>query len=95
MYTLRALELLAFSDVSAPDLAASLKVNPRTARRLLKRLAAEGVLSAGLRSLSTRGSVGRSHGFAVIDTREALATAVASVHIVQGRRDAPIDGHEI
>jgi IclR family transcriptional regulator, KDG regulon repressor len=39
--TMRAVELLAFGPASAPQLAAHLNVNPRTARRLLARLVEE------------------------------------------------------
>lgn len=42
MNTVRALECLAFTALSAPQLADSLQVSVRTARRLLKRLAIEG-----------------------------------------------------
>jgi DNA-binding MarR family transcriptional regulator len=42
MYTLRALERLALAPYSAPELADILKVEVRTARRLLKRLHVEG-----------------------------------------------------
>jgi DNA-binding MarR family transcriptional regulator len=42
MNTVRALECLAFAPRSAPELAESLKVSVRTARRLLQRLALEG-----------------------------------------------------
>jgi DNA-binding IclR family transcriptional regulator len=42
MRTLQALELLAFTDLSSSELAATLNINPRTARRLLERLVAEG-----------------------------------------------------
>jgi hypothetical protein len=42
MNTVRALECLAFAALSAPELAASLQVSVRTARRLLQRLALEG-----------------------------------------------------
>jgi DNA-binding IclR family transcriptional regulator len=42
MNTVRALECLAFTPLSAPQLADSLQVSVRTARRLLKRLAIEG-----------------------------------------------------
>jgi DNA-binding IclR family transcriptional regulator len=43
--TMRALELLAFQPLSAPQLAAALEVHPRTARRLLTRLHDEGYLT--------------------------------------------------
>jgi DNA-binding IclR family transcriptional regulator len=43
--TMRALEILAFSPMSAPELAAALQVHPRTARRLLTRLYEEGYLT--------------------------------------------------
>jgi hypothetical protein len=43
--TMRALELLAFQPLSAPQLAASLETHPRTARRLLTRLHEEGYLA--------------------------------------------------
>jgi DNA-binding IclR family transcriptional regulator len=42
MNTARALECLAFTALSAPELADSIQVSERTARRLLKRLALEG-----------------------------------------------------
>jgi DNA-binding IclR family transcriptional regulator len=42
MNTLRALEQLALAPRSAPELAAGLQIDPRSARRLLKRLGAEG-----------------------------------------------------
>jgi DNA-binding IclR family transcriptional regulator len=45
--TLRALELLAFQPLSAPQLAASLEIHTRTARRLLMRLHEEGYLTLG------------------------------------------------
>ena len=45
MNTVRALECLAFADLSAPELAARLQVNVRTARRLLQRLALEGFVA--------------------------------------------------
>ena len=41
MRTLQALERLAFSPLSAPELATALQVHPRTARRLLQRLELE------------------------------------------------------
>jgi DNA-binding IclR family transcriptional regulator len=41
MRTLQALERLAFADLSAPELAASMQLHPRTARRLLGNLLAE------------------------------------------------------
>jgi IclR family transcriptional regulator, acetate operon repressor len=41
MHTVRALERLAFRPLSAPELALALQVHPRTARRLLRRLAVE------------------------------------------------------
>ena len=40
--TLQALELLAFQNLSCPELAAALGTHPRTARRLLARLVADG-----------------------------------------------------
>jgi DNA-binding IclR family transcriptional regulator len=43
--TMRALELLAFEPLSAPQLAASLETHPRTARRLLTRLHEEGYVT--------------------------------------------------
>ena len=42
MNTVRALELLALRALSAPELAASLQIDERTARRMLRRLAVEG-----------------------------------------------------
>jgi hypothetical protein len=45
MNTVRALERLAFTALSAPELAASLQVSVRTARRLLQRLALEGFVA--------------------------------------------------
>jgi DNA-binding IclR family transcriptional regulator len=45
--TMQALELLAFQPLSAPQVAASLQIHPRTARRLLVRLHAEGYLTRG------------------------------------------------
>jgi IclR family transcriptional regulator, acetate operon repressor len=42
MNTVRALERLALRPLSAPELAASLKIDERTARRMLRRLAVEG-----------------------------------------------------
>ena len=45
MNTVRALERLAFTPLSAPELAAGLQVSVRTARRLLKRLALEGFVT--------------------------------------------------
>ena len=41
MRTVRALERLAFSPLSAPELAVALQIHPRTARRLLQRLELE------------------------------------------------------
>ena len=41
MRTVRALERLAFSPLSAPELAIALEIHPRTARRLLQRLELE------------------------------------------------------
>lgn len=41
MRTVQALERLAFSPVSAPELATALQIHPRTARRLLQRLELE------------------------------------------------------
>jgi IclR family acetate operon transcriptional repressor len=41
MRTVRALERLAFSPLSAPELATALQIHPRTARRLLQRLELE------------------------------------------------------
>ena len=41
MRTMRALERLAFSPLSAPELALALQIHPRTARRLLQRLELE------------------------------------------------------
>ncbi len=43
--TMQVLELLAFQPLSAPQVAASLQIHPRTARRLLVRLHAEGYLT--------------------------------------------------
>jgi DNA-binding IclR family transcriptional regulator len=45
MNTVRALECLAVAPLSAPELAASLQVSARTARRLLQRLAVEGFVT--------------------------------------------------
>jgi DNA-binding IclR family transcriptional regulator len=45
--TMQVLELLAFQPLSAPQVAASLQIHPRTARRLLVRLHAEGYLTRG------------------------------------------------
>ena len=42
--TMQALEVLSFAPSSAPQIAAALQVHPRTARRLLNRLAADGWL---------------------------------------------------
>ena len=44
-WTMQALELLAFQPLSAPQVAAALDVHPRTARRLLNRLRADGYLT--------------------------------------------------
>jgi DNA-binding IclR family transcriptional regulator len=49
--TLQVLELLAFQPLSAPRVAASLQIHPRTARRILVRLHEEGYL---IRSHDTR-----------------------------------------
>jgi IclR family KDG regulon transcriptional repressor len=43
--TMGAIELLAFGPLSAPEVAHGLQVHPRTARRLLNRLVAEGYLT--------------------------------------------------
>lgn len=43
--TMRALEVLAFQPLSAPQVAEALAIHPRTARRLLNRLRDEGYLS--------------------------------------------------
>jgi DNA-binding IclR family transcriptional regulator len=43
--TLRAIEVLAFQPASAPQVAGALQVHPRTARRLLNRLVADGWLT--------------------------------------------------
>jgi DNA-binding IclR family transcriptional regulator len=43
--TMRALEVLAFGPLSAPQVADALQVHPRTARRLLNRLTDEGYLT--------------------------------------------------
>jgi DNA-binding IclR family transcriptional regulator len=45
--TMQALEVLAFSPLSAPQVAAALQVHPRTARRMLNRLVHEGYLVRG------------------------------------------------
>jgi DNA-binding IclR family transcriptional regulator len=42
--TLQALELLTFDDLSCPQVATALQIHPRTARRLLVRLAADGYI---------------------------------------------------
>lgn len=42
--TLQALELLTFQALSCPQLAATMQIHPRTARRLLVRLAADGYI---------------------------------------------------
>ncbi len=44
-WTMEALELLAFQPLSAPQVAAALRIHPRTARRLLNRLRDESYLS--------------------------------------------------
>jgi DNA-binding IclR family transcriptional regulator len=44
--TARALELAATGPVTATALAADLRIDPRTARRLLARLALDGILAA-------------------------------------------------
>lgn len=43
--TMQAMEVLAFQSASAPQVAGALKVHPRTARRLLNRLVADGWLT--------------------------------------------------
>jgi DNA-binding IclR family transcriptional regulator len=43
--TMQAIEVLAFQPASAPQVAGALKVHPRTARRLLNKLVAEGWLT--------------------------------------------------
>jgi len=43
--TLQAMELLSFQPASAPQLAGALRIHPRTARRLLNRLVADGWLT--------------------------------------------------
>jgi len=43
--TLQAIELLSFQPASAPQLAGALRIHPRTARRLLNRLVADGWLT--------------------------------------------------
>jgi DNA-binding IclR family transcriptional regulator len=45
--TMQVLELLAFQPLSAPQVAATLQIHPRTARRVLVRLHAEGYLTRG------------------------------------------------
>jgi len=47
MNTVRALERLAFRSLSAPELAHAIQIHERTARRLLRRLAAEEYLTLG------------------------------------------------
>jgi DNA-binding IclR family transcriptional regulator len=42
--TLQALEVLSFNDLSCPQVAATLQIHPRTARRLLLRLEADGYI---------------------------------------------------
>ena len=49
--TMQVLELLAFQPLSAPQVAATLQIHPRTARRVLVRLHEEGYL---VRSSDTR-----------------------------------------
>jgi DNA-binding IclR family transcriptional regulator len=51
LHTVRALERLAFRALSAPELSVALQIHQRTARRLLRRLAAEDyvTLTAGPR----------------------------------------------
>ena len=44
-WTMEAIELLAFQPLSAPQIAAAMRIHPRTARRLLNRLREEGYLS--------------------------------------------------
>lgn len=46
MRTVQALERLAFSPLSAPELATALQIHPRTARRLLQRLELEDYVSS-------------------------------------------------
>jgi DNA-binding IclR family transcriptional regulator len=48
--TLQVLELLAFQSLSAPQVAATLQIHPRTARRLLVSLAADGYIEQTLDS---------------------------------------------
>ena len=43
--TMQVLELLAFQPLSAPQVAATLQIHPRTARRLLVRLHEEGYVT--------------------------------------------------
>jgi hypothetical protein len=45
--TLRALELLVFADVAAPELAASIGIHPRTTCRLLSELTADRYTTQG------------------------------------------------
>jgi IclR family acetate operon transcriptional repressor len=45
MNAMRALELLAFQPLSAPELAASLQIDQRTVRRMLKRLLVDGYVA--------------------------------------------------
>jgi DNA-binding IclR family transcriptional regulator len=77
---MKALELLAFQPLSAPQVAAALQVHPRTARRLLNRLRDEGYLCR---------SDGQTRLYAPTTRIVALAGQVLE-HVRLARRAVPL-----
>jgi IclR family acetate operon transcriptional repressor len=90
MHTVRALERLAFRDLSAPELSVALQIHQRTARRLLRRLAAEHyvTLTAGPRrryQLTRRLAALGRQAIAHDDLPRAAAPWVATLAAQTGR----------
>jgi DNA-binding IclR family transcriptional regulator len=73
--TMQVLELLAFQPLSAPQVAATLQIHPRTARRVLVRLHAEGYLT---RSDDTRRRYAPSMRIVALAAQIAARSPLAS-----------------
>jgi IclR family transcriptional regulator, KDG regulon repressor len=91
--TMQVLELLAFQPLSAPQVAATLQIHPRTARRVLVRLHDEGYLS---RSEGTRRRYSPTMRIvalaAQIVARSPLTTRALPV-VAQVREETAADAH--
>jgi DNA-binding IclR family transcriptional regulator len=100
-WTMDAIELLAFQPLSAPQVASAMQIHPRTARRLLSRLHAEGYLSRSddgrrlysptLRIVSLAGQIAARHR--LVELARAVVAPLSERTGTHAELSIPSSGH--